>query len=323
MHFSFLVLFYIWGYTLFFILNLGALIIWPIWWFLLSKEKYELVNALITLEVAIYTLLAGYFIDGLSSFTIMYTIVLLSLQWIIPYKSLFIKKSLIMIITMIFITIVFMHFFKTPAYEISLQHLRFYAVFNIYLAAIFLLIEFVFQNKLNAFLNNYQLQKTEELNFRAHTDFLTGLFNRRYADIIFNTIRIKEQGNCVVALLDVDDFKKINDTFGHICGDQVLKFLSTFLSHNLRKSDVLFRWGGEEFLVLLKDVDLDTAYVLLERMRKNLADTGIPFKDGLFIKISVTIGMAILNPSLPFKSIDDCDKKLYTGKQLGKNMVMK
>jgi diguanylate cyclase (GGDEF)-like protein len=319
---SLLALFYVWGYTLFVILNASALIIYLIFYFLLTKEKYELVNVLITLDVIVYTLLVIYLIGGLSSFAVMYIILLLNLQPLIPYKNTFIQRSLILAIVTAFIIVLITHFLRTPVYAVSLEHLRVYAIFNIYLTVVYLLMEIIFQNILRSFLLNYQLQKLEELDFQAHTDFLTGLFNRRYADSIFSSIRMKEQNNYVVALLDIDNFKKINDTFGHTCGDEVLKFLSVFLSHNVRKSDVLFRWGGEEFLVLLKEVDLDTAYVLLERMRKKLANAYIPTKQGL-LRITVTIGMAILNSSLPFQSIDDSDKKLYEGKQRGKNMVMK
>jgi diguanylate cyclase (GGDEF)-like protein len=160
------------------------------------------------------------------------------------------------------------------------------------------------------------------LSAMANTDPLTGLFNRRYAETYFTDILNTREGvPYCVAMLDIDDFKRVNDTWGHACGDEVLVFLAGFLTASLRRSDLIFRWGGEEFLMILENVELPTAYAILDQLRQGLADTVIKTRER-DLRITVTIGAAALDSA----AVDDCIKKsdgnLYIGKRKSKNVVV-
>jgi diguanylate cyclase len=156
------------------------------------------------------------------------------------------------------------------------------------------------------------------------TDHLTGLNNRKYMDIKLNeeivrNARIK-QPFCVL-MLDIDDFKKINDVYGHIVGDQVIKHLSSVIKTHVRKSDFSFRYGGEEFLVLLLNTDIENAIRIAEQIRQKVETTNFTLKDKQFV-ITVTIGVAQHIAGETVESlIERADKNLYNGKRMGKNVV--
>jgi diguanylate cyclase (GGDEF)-like protein len=98
-------------------------------------------------------------------------------------------------------------------------------------------------------------------------------------------------------------------------------FISDFLKTNLRRRDLVFRWGGEEFLILLKDIDVVTAFNVLDKLRGRLASENIETHD-LTLNVTVTIGVCPLDPEHIDQSIDTCDRLMYKGKDSGKNMVV-
>lgn len=125
-------------------------------------------------------------------------------------------------------------------------------------------------------------------------------------------------GGWQVALLDIDHFKQINDGYGHLCGDEVLAHFARIMHESFRDYDYLFRYGGEEFVVLLKNVDSDLAYTVLDRFRQRVAITEFPRVGNL----SVSIGFTCLNVSLsPNTNIGRADEALYVAKGAGRNQV--
>ncbi len=110
----------------------------------------------------------------------------------------------------------------------------------------------------------------QRLSLASHTDFLTGLWNRRYFHLRLDEKRIravnKKMPLCV-ALIDVDEFKKVNDIYGHAKGDMLLSELADVLQENTRSSDIVARWGGDEFAVIFSDTSLADAYTVVERIR--------------------------------------------------------
>ncbi|MCS7307004.1 MAG: GGDEF domain-containing protein [Aquificaceae bacterium] len=104
-------------------------------------------------------------------------------------------------------------------------------------------------------------------------DILTSLYNRWYAEDFFEKefARMNRQSLCLsLIMLDVDNFKKINDTYGHNVGDEVLRSLASIIRKSVRSSDLVARWGGEEFLVLLTDTDAQEAVSIAERIRSSV-----------------------------------------------------
>lgn len=154
-------------------------------------------------------------------------------------------------------------------------------------------------------------------------DFLTGLYNRKYifetgAKLYNNAAR--DNINLTTAMLDIDFFKKINDTHGHHTGDQALKHVAKLLHGALREGDILARMGGEEFCIFCINLDQDGAAGLFERIRKTIEDNPLEY-DGQTIPITISIGYSsILSESLEHM-VNDADKALYDAKGNGRNRV--
>lgn len=166
-----------------------------------------------------------------------------------------------------------------------------------------------------------------ELEQQALTDYLTNLYNRRYfmrrGEEEFK--RTKRNGQPLTLLmLDIDNFKRVNDSYGHEAGDRALQEVARALKSNLREIDVLGRMGGEEFAVLLPDTSLEDAALLAERVRQTIENT--PFEiPGDVLKITVCIGVSAFAKGM--SNIDDmfrnADAALYQAKNAGRNRTMK
>ncbi|MEZ0323057.1 MAG: sensor domain-containing diguanylate cyclase [Hydrogenothermaceae bacterium] len=156
-------------------------------------------------------------------------------------------------------------------------------------------------------------------------DFLTGLLTRRALQQIFNKyleiIEITGQPISII-IADIDLFKNINDTYGHLVGDAALKHFANIIRENLRKSDYVFRLGGEEFLILLPNASLEEAYKIAENLRKKLEETPLIY-DGKEIKITASFGIAEFKDHNNLNNlIKEADEKLYQAKREGRNRVI-
>jgi len=157
----------------------------------------------------------------------------------------------------------------------------------------------------------------------ACLDALTGLSNRRMMSRYQTSIEADMDAPMCLAIIDIDFFKTINDSYGHAVGDKALVYLANAMKSFFRKSDMLIRWGGEEFLVFFPYTEMDSAEVLMERFRLKIQDTPIII-DGIIINISVTIGLMEHRFGTPLSdSIKIADELLYQGKTQGRNRVVK
>lgn len=157
----------------------------------------------------------------------------------------------------------------------------------------------------------------------ANIDALTGLHNRRaFMTFAEQQINLCERLNKPVTLLlmDVDNFKSINDTYGHEVGDKALVFLANIMRDNQRESDVTARLGGEEFVVLLANTDIQDSYHCAERLRKDISSRALQLEDtSLTLTASIGIASNIYNVD---RLIDCADKAMYRAKNQGKNQVI-
>ena len=158
----------------------------------------------------------------------------------------------------------------------------------------------------------------------AMRDELTGLYNRRaMVELIQLECRRRRrgQGTLLFAMIDVDHFKRVNDHHGHAMGDHVLRVFADALRANVRETDVLARWGGDEFLLLLSDIEPRSAQTLLERTREAIAALPVPnAPPGL--RLSMSAGLALHLPhSSPQETQDRADQALYAAKDQGRNRV--
>ncbi|MGD7035830.1 GGDEF domain-containing protein [Methylotuvimicrobium buryatense] len=159
----------------------------------------------------------------------------------------------------------------------------------------------------------------------AFTDVLTQTRNRSaFNDIVRREMRLAHRnGNHLsVVFIDIDHFKSINDNYGHQCGDLALTSVAKWINESIRSSDIVFRYGGEEFVVLLSETDLDGAELLAERIRQNIENH--IFAYGLeTIRMTASLGTSTLRGDDTLdKFIDRADQAMYRAKQTGRNRVV-
>lgn len=169
----------------------------------------------------------------------------------------------------------------------------------------------------------YELSKyNKKLLYLSQTDILTKLYNRTKIDQELNIQmeRAKRtQGHFAVLLLDIDFFKKVNDTFGHPVGDAVLIQLANIATESIRSYDIIGRWGGEEFLVLCPESSVEDVQQVAQRIRKNIKNAHFPTNETL--TISIGIGIMTLEDT-PHTLISRADKALYRAKDEGRDRVI-
>jgi len=173
---------------------------------------------------------------------------------------------------------------------------------------------------------NMELSSTnEDLKRLARYDSLTGLFNRR----VMEELLTKESSRAFrthrgfgVAIADIDDFKKVNDTYGHDCGDIILIEIANIFQRNIRLTDSVGRWGGEEFLFILTETTAEGAYIAMDRIRKAVAAEIFDYRQNP-IEITLTIGLSFHHGDPSSKEIvNQADQALYRGKKNGKNQLV-
>jgi len=166
----------------------------------------------------------------------------------------------------------------------------------------------------------------EELKEQASTDPLTRLHNRRYfsseADFLLALCR-EQKRPMAVMIADIDHFKRVNDTWGHPVGDKVIVRIAQTLKSCCRSRDLLARFGGEEFVILLPDADLRQAALCAERIRATVAKTAFQMVDGETAHVSMSIGVALVDVEQDSiqSALDRADQALYAAKQDGRNRV--
>ncbi len=174
-----------------------------------------------------------------------------------------------------------------------------------------------------------QTQKLEkaqkELKLLASTDPMTKLFNRRYfLDMSKSILDLakRTKSDTAVLMIDIDKFKNVNDTYGHKVGDDVLVSFSLKLKEISRKSDIVTRWGGEEFVILLANTNLNGASIIAEKIRKTTEDLIINLENNQELKFTVSIGVSNVKNDMNIEaSINRADEALYEAKENGRNKV--
>lgn len=167
-------------------------------------------------------------------------------------------------------------------------------------------------------------EELEAVKHSARTDGLTGLLNRgAFNHEIHNLFEQQEQRFCL-ALIDIDHFKKINDSFGHVLGDKVLQFFATILQKYTNGRHISARYGGEEMAVLLVDMQAQEALTLMEEIRTRFANSSLKKKgsDETIGQVTVSIGISAAEPTdTPQSLIERTDRALYRSKENGRNQT--
>ena len=181
----------------------------------------------------------------------------------------------------------------------------------------------------------YLKRKIRQLEKLVYKDELTKVYNRRgFLDLtkkilkeVSNSLKYERRKkfiikNCSLILFDIDDFKKINDNFGHDAGDKALKILVNEIKKRIRDLDIIGRWGGEEIIVLLIGADKEHAFHIVDYIRKKIENKKIKQKNK-YINLTVSAGVSDFSREKDFEKVFELtDKALYKVKQTGKNKVV-
>ncbi|MDL2235905.1 GGDEF domain-containing protein [Christensenellaceae bacterium OttesenSCG-928-L17] len=289
---------------------------------LLRKRHFDLAALLLSAMIVFSTLATVHFIGG-DNYSIFYQLLVLVMLTAIPFKRRHIPAIAAVTIPLLMIATEIYDTRHTPLYDVGMWN-RVLGMINILVGSLGVVLQLSLERIVRNFVNRFHVKRMEELEDQVYLDPLTRLYNRRYGDLYFENLQKDEDAateEICVALADLDDFKQINDTYGHEAGDVMLKTISDILKSNVRKTDVVFRWGGEEFLMVIH-ASLANSFLLLDRIREAIAATTIRYED-VDLRITITMGIAKLDLENVADSLDACDQKLYEGKRGGKNRVVK
>ncbi|MDR1211831.1 MAG: GGDEF domain-containing protein [Spirochaetaceae bacterium] len=302
------------------VFNSISLAFYCVCFFQLRKKRYVFTGVALSLEVLFYTCFSVYWL-GFRNYDLFYLLIVLVMQIAIPYAAAAVRVVLGVLIGFVAPLIIvsgmyspgprFLNTFDFPL-----------TCFNIVVGFSGITVALVIGNVINKIVEVSQQLRMETLEAHAYTDSLTGLYNRRYAEQYFGLLsKTINRGANAVAMLDIDDFKQINDTYGHAAGDKVLIDLAALMLAEFRKTDTVIRWGGEEFLLILNSVNPAQAKVILDKLRQKInghtVETG-----GFHLSFRVTAGIAPLDIDHIEESIARCDENLYRGKRNGKDQIV-
>ena len=177
---------------------------------------------------------------------------------------------------------------------------------------------------------NAQLEAANrKLKALSSKDSLSGLYNKgHYFDVIKSSFELYSRRNqkgeskgFSLILFDIDNFKNVNDTYGHLMGDYMVRYISNIIRKSVRKSDPCFRYGGDEFAILAFDTSIDEAKCIAEKVRKNIEISRANYM-GNEIQVTISIGVSSFDESSDFiNMIQLADERLYRSKNEGKNMI--
>ncbi|MDD5029638.1 MAG: GGDEF domain-containing protein, partial [Rhodoferax sp.] len=174
-----------------------------------------------------------------------------------------------------------------------------------------------------ALLGSMELQR--EYRSKAETDVLTGLHNRVWFQEVFpKQLELCErtgQQTCLL-MIDIDHFKRVNDEYGHLVGDQALRLVAGSLRSNLRSTDLCARYGGEEIIILMPGSELLQAQQVAERLREGVANASLVLPDGRVVQLRVSGGLAQWQPGTTLADlVRSADLALYEAKDSGRNRI--
>jgi len=253
-----------------------------------------------------------------------FLMILLVLYFFSKYKNYAGKISFAIAITVFRLGMFNMYYARTPEFILLSSELRTLQMVNTIMIFWCLSLICFICSESSQELEGKLLEYNEILEKQANEDALTGLYNRRKGREVLTAIANNPTmaGNCSFCIADIDYFKKVNDTYGHEAGDEVLKTLAGVFEEEIRRKDFVARWGGEEFLFVFLNCNVDEACEMLEQLRKKVQDTVI-ISGGQEIRVTMTFG---LTEFAAHDAVDEAlkraDEKLYRGKQEGRNRII-
>lgn len=278
---------------------------------------------LIYFEIVLHAVLCNFFLDWSYGFAL-YSLMVIPISYYLAYMHPKISRparfSTILAVINIGTMLVTGFISQGSAAEFDLTLSKLISVFNFTVCAIVITIfSSIYIYEIRGKLNDLS-NKNDELNFLANYDALTKLRNRHHIADVFHIYEENTAPFCVI-LGDIDDFKRINDTYSHDCGDKVLVSVAEIIKKNIGDQGVVCRWGGEEILIILSGKN-EECLDLMEKIRLMIQNQRLSF-DRKEIKVTMTFGFADYSEAMNIeKLVSIADLRLYDGKKNGKNQIV-
>ena len=326
-HFGLMVIFLFAGVRPLVFVNFLSLIVYIFCFILCRFNIIYPVYISVILEVTFYAVISTYYV-GLRCGTYCF---LFSIVPIIIYFGCRIFKgkkrwsvALMLFLNFATFIVLYVRFFNAqPVFVVSPAIMLILVVFSSFA----MILSTIFYNAMYIFASENTVvvleEKNKQLSVDAQEDALTSLLNRRgFLPLVKNLMDDEESRKFCIAFCDLDDFKRVNDSYGHEAGDEVLKHATLMIKQELPGSDIC-RWGGEEFVILLKGCDLASAKAKVERLRKTIESNPTSFFNKQ-IFVTTTIGLEQYSDvyKTPEEVIKKADERMYYGKQHGKNILI-
>lgn len=306
------------------IFNAASMLFYTGLFFFIKKGKYAAAGTGLAIEIMLHVALETILIGWEYGFALQ-LFVIMATAFFLPYK----KNSACYILSGTAILLFFMLLTASTLAEPIYSGERLESiskelyVFNCLVAIVPLFLESYMYRLTSEKAEDLLFARNKDLIVLASIDPLTSLLNRRSMeqklDEAYNKRELMSEPFCVV-IGDIDDFKLVNDTYGHDCGDYVLKTISDMLSSSLRSRDNIARWGGEEILILLNSTDIGCTIQTVERIRRNVAEHEFEY-EGQKFHVTMTFGLSWRRAFIE-EMLKDADDHLYAGKANGKNQIV-
>ncbi len=283
-------------------------------WFLIDIKRIHIGGYILIFNFCYYAIYSTYLVGYNKGATMLYPVMILLLHTLFPKQKKYLICSTVILIIGFFIN---MHFKynRVALYEDALDYID-WVNYAYAFTAVFL---FIYARSVaENIVTNYNTQLDKVIN-EANVDFLTGLYNRRFIESRF---LLEELDGSYIILADIDHFKNVNDTYGHSCGDYVIKEVANILKISCSEIDDVCRWGGEEFLIYVRngqDIDI---YSAINEVRENIAKAKFKYNDKE-LNVTMTFGYStIINKCEMSKNVEHADIALFHGKNTGRNKVV-
>ena len=308
-----------------FVINIFSLLLYVLFYFAIKKKKYKLYVMMVYLEVLAHSSIATTIIGWPAGFQL-WLIALTCAYFFqtLVYEDVFSPEKLSWILTAVNIFVFFGLLldsrFGTLPFVRNIYSGDDYFVFHVFNCIVTFFVVILFSSM---FVKGI-ITKNNELNKEAVVDKVTGLFNRLGLIRFIENSGFKESDDFTVAIMDIDNFKSINDTYGHAAGDAALKFVGAKLNDMISNHTLACRWGGDEFLFIeLGENHSETLYNTLQKLREEISNSTIVVGDTMF-SIKVSAGIASFEEGDTMdKVFYKADKALYESKASGKDRVTK
>ena len=329
LHLIFAILFIVMGNRVLGVYNVCVFIGYFSLDYLVKFKKFKLTLALASAEVILHGVLTTVFVGITTGFCFYYFTMIPCVFYVVLSWNVFKKKEL----TSLLYTAAFMiailatiavSYLVKPVTEIKFGWMIAFAALNVIMSVV-AMAEFLILLDWDVMHKSEKMQNlNSQLDEQAHMDPLTKLYNRRFMNqkLDDKLVELSKEGNIFGIIMgDIDDFKRVNDTYGHDFGDIVLTEVAKALKKSTRDDDYVCRWGGEEFLIIIngnKKITKDVA----ERMRTAVSEISIPFGNE---QVHITMTFGITESVTGYgadKLVGIADENLYRGKQNGKNQVV-